>query len=221
MIKTTGGTNNNYIVRNGYGTFPINTKDWTLFFRFKYPTTPASAHYANLITLFAGTIDFNDPYVFIGSRPANEEIVVEVFDGVSDIISTAFTASDNTQYWGAITYEASTSTTTLIIDGSVIGTVVLSLSDMVFTAITILGDGGSGNTAAISGAYFRCWQSLLSMGSLISEAASITPTITTTLLFTNPTQTSVDLTDHLLSDQNQFSAVGTVTTDLDDPLLNT
>lgn len=216
MIQTAGGITTNHIKRSGYGDFPDNTGDWTIFVRFKYPSTPSGLS-AIVLSLFDGVTDFTDPYLFIGSQNNTGDVYFEIYDG-TNFNTSAFTAIvNNDQNWCAMV--KSGNSVLCYLNGTLISTLTVAISAIVWDSLYLLGDGSAGLAEPLSVAYCRCWSNALIISELTTEATSILATKQTGLIWDCPLQTSIDLTSHN-NTLNQLIGVGTVTTDTDDPLLS-
>ena len=214
MIKQTDGTS--YVWRN-YGGFPSNAVNWTIFFRFKYSVLPVGI--TDILALFSGAPDFTGSYVSFRSSLNTSDFNCKIFNGVSTVTTATAAITNNAQNWGALTYDAGTHTATLILNGVVVGAVVIDLSGIVWSSLALLGStvASSGNVEV---AYFRMWSSILTITQLTAEAASITAVVIIGLINDNLLQSSTDLTSHN-NTLTHLKAIGTVTTDFVDPLIST
>src|SRR5262245_2377835 len=145
MIHTAGGSATNFVKRSGYGDFPDNTGDWTIFFRVKH-TGAITGETSVLLISETTTVDFNNAYVWVGSDANTSNIQLGVSDNGSSFDSSGtFTLVANTQYWAAITYDTSSSTFSFYIDGSLVGSsFVMDLSAITFQGLAMLGNDSGG-----------------------------------------------------------------------------
>src|SRR5712672_2174221 len=218
MIRASDSTS--WVGRRGYGQFPVNTGDWTIFCRFKYNGTPAALKTAQVLFLFSGDSDFSGSYIACSSSAvATSDIDFELFNGTSTVNSANTAIVASSQNWFALTYTASTHSVGIYVNGLLVDTLVIDLSAVTWTNITGLGFSVVSDGADISIAYCRGWSRILSSAELTAEAATINAASQTGLIWDNPFQASVDLTSHN-NTLNQLVATGTVVTDTTDPLIS-
>jgi len=188
-IQQTNGTG--YVTRSGYGDFPVNTGNWTVFFQFRYTNTPSGV--AQILKLYRSA---NSEFVKFISTANTLDVLLSVENHAAGTGTTsAHVVTVNTWNWVAVTYDATTHIFSFIVNSVVIGTTTVDMSASVFNILTMLADSG-GSSANVSVAYFRAWSRALSSAELTAESVSITAATSTGLLWDCPAQTSIDLTSH-------------------------
>src|SRR5882757_6739100 len=135
-IQQTNGTG--YVTRSGYGDFPVNTGNWTVFFQFRYTNTPSGV--AQILKLYRSA---GSEFVKFISSANTLNVLLSVENHATTTATTsAQVVVVNTWRWVAVTYDATTHIFSFVVNGSVIGTVTLDMSASVFDILTMLADSG-------------------------------------------------------------------------------
>ena len=210
-VKQTDGTS--VLRRTGYGNFPVNTGDWTIFIQFKYINIPVGTAY--ILDMYKGAGPEN---IFLGSDPNTSNVSLDTINHAgTDQFTTPVTIVVGNWNWIAIIYNSTTHVFNLYLNGTLIGTITNDLSLSVWDTIDLLQGGGASPNVSVS--YFRAWSNILLSSELTTEAASMIAVKTAGLIWDCPLQAGIDLTSHN-NTLNQLQATGTVSTDTTDPLLS-
>jgi len=190
--------------------------DWTVMGHLRNPSTPAPA---SDVTLWVfGDPSFATSYIWLGLDSLGN-LDLETFDGVTTL-DLLLPFSSATDHVCSARYNSTTHTLILRLDG-VETSVVVDLGVFVFGSQVeeLLRDDTTGLPGASAGYWFE-YQSELSGIQIDAQGLAIAPIITVDLLSNTPLQTSIDVYPHN-NTLTEWTVLGTVTTDFNDPLLAT
>lgn len=154
-------------------------------------------------TAFAG-----DAYIFLGSNVDTDDVVVEVFDGVTSVLTTAAVLPAETWRFFALTYDLLTTTLTFSLDHTVVGTLVIDLAAITFsTTNEAIGSADPLDFGDLAMSYPREWQVVRLAAGLLLESQATSAVDDTDLLTDTRLVVPTELAD-LSGNGRNWSAFG-------------
>jgi hypothetical protein len=172
-------------------TYLDRSLSWTRILWAQPPATPPTGYLTYHVD---GDPAFTDAYLFLGSQPNTNNLLVDLYDGATDVFSAIVTPTPGAGLWAALVYDAAAHTLKFYVDGALIDTIAVDLSTFTFPEQTQRIQGGS-SAGTLGIAQVREWQAAFSSCNLAQEAASPTPVHTADLLSATPLASPTDLTD--------------------------